>query len=328
MMDFQRHRRARMQAFSRELVQESALKPQDFIYPVFIDESEGTTPVPTLPGIARRGLKALIPHLKDAHKRGIQAVALFPHVPAEKKTEDCREAWNPDNLICRAIGEIKAQIPGLGLLCDAALDPYNPSGQDGFVSPDGTVENDRTVEALVKQSLTLAQAGADIIGPSDMMDGRVGAIRNALEAQGHIRTLILSYAAKYASSLYGPFRDAVGSSSALKGDKKSYQMDPANRAEALREIQTDLEEGADWVMVKPGHTYLDIISECKRTFQVPTFGYHVSGEYAMWAFAAEAGALDRRAALMEILLSFKRAGADGILTYAAFEACGYLASSN
>ena len=249
---------------------------------------------------------------------------LFPEVPADKKTDDCAEAWNPDNLICRTLSTLKSALPEMGLVCDVALDPYNPTGQDGYVSESGEIENDRTVAALVKQSLALAQAGADVIAPSDMMDGRIGAIRGALESEGWPNTLILAYAAKYASSLYGPFRDAVGSAGALSGDKKSYQMDPANRAEALREIESDLAEGADWIMVKPGHTYLDIIRDAKSAFDMPTFGYHVSGEYAMWAFAAEAGAVDRAATIQEILLSFKRAGADGILTYAAFEVADML----
>ena len=319
-----RHRRPRMQSFSRALMRENLLQTSDFIYPVFVQEAEGETPISALPGISRWGGKALLTHVSEARQRGIECVALFPEVPAPLKTTDCAEAWNKDNLICRSLEALKGHIPEMGLMCDVALDPYNPSGQDGYVSAIGEIENDRTVEALVKQALTLAQAGADIIGPSDMMDGRIGAIRMALETQGHPNTILLSYAAKYASALYGPFRDAVGSSGALKGDKKSYQMDPANRAEALREIQSDLDEGADWIMVKPGHTYLDIVREAKSTFDVPTFAYHVSGEYAMWAFAAQAGALDRKASIQEILLSCKRAGADGILTYAAFEVADWL----
>ena len=319
-----RHRHPRMQAFSRALMRETQIRPADFIYPVFIQEAEGTTPIPTLPGISRFGGKALLEHIAEASARGLQAVALFPEVPARQKSDDCREAWNADNLIGRTLKAIKDHVPDLGLVCDVALDPYNPTGQDGYISATGEIENDRTVEALVKQALCLAHAGADVIAPSDMMDGRIGAIRAALEGEGFANTILLSYAAKYASALYGPFRDAIGSSDALKGDKKSYQMDPANRAEALREIQSDLNEGADWIMVKPGHTYLDIIREAKSAFEVPTFAYHVSGEYAMWAFAAEAGALDRKTSIQEILLSCKRAGADGILTYAAFEVADWL----
>ncbi len=317
---FTRHRRARYAAFARHLVQETRLGPQDLIYPVFVQEEEGRTAIPPLPGVHRYGGQALLDHVKEAAARGIRLLALFPVVPSHRKTDDCAEAFSANNLICRTLRTLKDSIPHLGLMADVALDPYNPNGQDGFVALDGTIENDATLVALVKQARVLADAGADVLGPSDMMDGRVGAIRTMLEAQGHERTLILSYAAKYASSLYGPFREAVGSAGALVGDKRSYQMDPANRQEALREIETDMAEGADWIMVKPGHTYLDIVADCKAIFQVPTFAYHVSGEYAMWAFAAQAGALDRRASLKEILLSFRRAGCDGILTYAAFEA--------
>ena len=323
-IQYNRLRRARYANFSRRLIQETRLAPQDFIYPVFVQEEEGKTAIPTLPGIFRYGGKALINHVKEASARGIQLVALFPVVPADLKTEDCTEAFSPDNLVSRTLKSLKDSIPELGLMVDIALDPYNPTGQDGFLEADGTVQNDNTVRALVKQAKVLANAGADVLGPSDMMDGRVGAIRQMLEAEGFERTLILSYAAKYASALYGPFRNAIGSAAALVGDKKSYQMDPCNRLEALREIETDIEEGADWIMVKPGHTYLDIISDCKLTFQVPTFAYHVSGEYAMWAFAVEAGALNRWDSLREILLSFRRAGCDGILTYTAFEAANHL----
>ena len=305
-------------------MRETNLEPQHLIYPLFVMEAEGRQAIDTLPGIARYGGQALIDHAREALARGITTFALFPVVDSALKTQGCEEAYNPDNLISRTLKRLKEALPEAGLMADVALDPYNPNGQDGFVAADGTVDNDKTLIALVAQAKVLAEAGADIIGPSDMMDGRVRLIRDMLEAQGHERTLILSYAAKYASSLYGPFRDAVGSSTALVGDKKSYQMDPANRAEALREIQTDLEEGADWVMIKPGHSYLDIVADCKATFGVPTFAYHVSGEYAMWAFAAAAGALDRRASIREILLSFRRAGCDGVLTYAAFEAAEYL----
>ena len=323
---FKRLRRTRMNAFSRDLTREISLCAHDFIYPIFVQETAGISPIATLPGIARYGGKDVVNHVKEAYARGIRAIALFPEVPQNLKTLGCEEAFNPDNLMCRTIATLKEAVPEMGLVCDVALDPYNPSGQDGFLADDGRgiVENDRTVAALVKQALVLARAGADVIAPSDMMDGRILAIRSALEAEGFDRTLILSYAAKYASCLYGPFREAVGSSGVLVGDKKSYQMDPANRAEALREIETDLEEGADWVMVKPAHTYMDIIADCKATFGVPTFGYHVSGEYAMWAFAAQAGAIDQVTSIKEILLSLKRAGCDGILTYAAFEAAEYL----
>ena len=321
---FQRHRTSRYKAFSRALVRETHLSPADFIYPIFVQEDEGSTQIDTLPGIHRYGGKALLTHAREAAARGIPAIALFPQVPTALKTADCREAFNPDNLVCRSLRRIKDALPDLGLMCDVALDPYNITGQDGFLNADGTIENDKTVEALVAQALVQVAAGADIVGPSDMMDGRILAIRTALESQGYVKTLLLSYAAKYASSLYGPFRAAVGSGAHLVGDKNSYQMDPANRQEALREIKTDIDEGADWIMIKPCHTYLDIISDCKASFGIPTFAYHVSGEYAMWAFAAQAGALDRHAALKEILLSFKRAGCDGILTYAAFEAAEIL----
>lgn len=319
-----RHRRARYRNFSRDLVRETQLSVKDLIYPVFVQEEEGQTPLASLPGISRWGGAALLTHLKEAVARGIPAVALFPEVPEHNKTPDCAEAANPNNLICRSVAAIKDALPELGLICDIALDPYNPTGQDGFLDPDGTVDNDATVAALLKQGRVLAQAGADVLAPSDMMDGRVAALRALLEGEGFAKTLILAYAAKYASALYGPFRTAIGAQGALQGDKKSYQMDPANRREAGREIETDLAEGADWILVKPGHTYLDIIADCKARFGVPTFGYHVSGEYAMWAFAAKAGAIDPRAALMEILLSFRRAGCDGVLTYAAFEAATWI----
>ena len=321
---FKRLRRARMAGFSRALVQETRLSSDDLIYPLFVQETEGSVPIPSLPGIQRRGGTALVDHVREAVARGIRAVALFPQVPQDKKTPGCEEAFNPDNLVCRSMQTIKEALPDLGIICDVALDPYNPTGQDGFLAADGTVENDRTVAALVQQALVQTRAGADVIAPSDMMDGRILAIRSALEAEGFDRTLILAYAAKYASCLYAPFREAVGSAGVLRGDKQSYQMDPANRREALREIKADLDEGADWVMVKPAHTYLDIIADCKARFGVPTFGYQVSGEYALWAFAAEAGAIDRIKVLKEILTSLKRAGCDGILTYAAFEAVEYL----
>ena len=321
---FIRHRRPRYAEFSRKLVKETQLSAENLVYPIFVQEEEGNTALSMLPGISRYGGKALINHVKEAYARGIPLVSLFPVVNQALKTETCNEAFSSDNLICRTIKDLKNAIPELGLMADVALDPYNPNGQDGFVDTDGTVANDPTVEALVKQSKVLADAGADVLGPSDMMDGRIGLIRGMLEREGHHRTILLSYAAKYASALYGPFRNAVGSSNSLVGDKKSYQMDPANRMEAIREIRTDLEEGADWVMIKPGHTYLDIITECKRTFGVPTFAYHVSGEYAMWAFAAQHGVIDRKKSLMEILLSFRRAGCDGILSYAAFEAADIL----
>ena len=321
---FVRHRRSRQSPFTRTMIQETTLRCKNFIYPVFVQDEEGTTPIATLPFIHRYGGQALKDHVREAAARGIQAFALFPVVPESLKTFDCGEAFNPDGLMCRTLKTLKTLNPDLGLIADVALDPYNANGQDGFVDSKGYVDNDRTLTALVKQAQVLAEAGADVIAPSDMMDGRVAAIRTMLEETGITQTIILSYAAKYASSLYGPFREAIGSGQVLVGDKKSYQMDPANRREALREIRTDLEEGADWIMVKPAHTYLDIIADCKAAFGVPTFAYHVSGEYAMWAFAAQAGAIDRRRSLQEILLSMRRAGADGILTYAAFEVAEYL----
>ncbi len=315
-----RMRRTRMNAWSRRLVAEHVLSVNDLIWPIFVKEGQGAAePIATMPGVFRHTHESLKPALEEAAKLGIPAVALFPVVDASKKSDDAREAYNADNLVCRTIRHIKKVAPELGVICDVALDPYTSHGHDGLIRGDEII-NDETVNVLVQQSLVQAQAGCDVIAPSDMMDGRVGAIRHALEEKGFKNTLILAYAAKYASAFYGPFRDAIGSSSSLgKRDKRTYQMDAANLSEALREVALDLEEGADWVMVKPGMPYLDIVRAVKENFGVPTFVYQVSGEYAMLKAAAAQGMLDGDAAMIEALLAFKRAGADGILTYAAVD---------
>jgi porphobilinogen synthase len=320
-----RPRRLRRDAFSRRLVREHRLAPEDFIYPVFVHEAAGREPVPSMPGVERLSLEALLDVAGQAQALGIPALALFPVTPEAAKSEDAREAWNPEGLAQRAVRALKARFPELGVITDVALDPFTTHGQDGLLDASGYVGNDATVEALVKQALSHAEAGADVVAPSDMMDGRVGALRDALEAAGHVNTRILAYSAKYASSFYGPFRDAVGSAANLgKCGKHTYQMDPANTDEALREVALDLEEGADMVMVKPGLPYLDIVRRVKERFGVPTFAYQVSGEYAMLKAAAMNGWLDERACVLESLLAFKRAGADGILTYFALDAARWL----
>ncbi len=312
-----RLRRLRQTPAIRALVQENTLSPADFIWPVFVREGEGVVePIASMPGVNRLSVDKVAEAAVEAQALGIPSICLFPYTDAALKTEDCAEAWNPDNLSNRATRAIKQAAPDIAVMTDVALDPYNINGHDGFVE-DGQIVNDRTVEALVKQALSQAEAGADIIGPSDMMDGRIGALRGALEAGGHHNVLLLSYAAKYASGFYGPFRDAVGASGALKGDKKTYQQDPGNSDEAMRLIARDLSEGADMVMVKPGMPYLDICQRAKAMFGAPTFAYQVSGEYAMLAGAGERGWLDGEKVMLESLMCFKRAGCDGVLTYFA-----------
>lgn len=312
-----RLRRARQSAAIRGLVRETLLSSDDLIWPVFVREGENIEePVPSMPGVLRRTVDRVAVAAREAYELGVPAICIFPYTPLEQRTEDCAMAWSPDNVANRAIRAIKAAVPEMAVMTDVALDPYNINGHDGFVV-DGEIVNDRTVEALVKMAVAQAEAGADIIGPSDMMDGRIGAIRSALEAGGHHNVMILSYAAKYASAFYGPFRDAVGATGALKGDKKTYQMDPANSNEALRLIERDLNEGADMVMIKPGMPYLDIVRRVKDSFGVPTFAYQVSGEYAMIQAAAQNGWIDGEKVMMESLAGFKRAGCDGVLTYFA-----------
>ncbi|MCE8005664.1 porphobilinogen synthase [Aestuariivita sp.] len=312
-----RMRRTRQSPAIRALVRENTLTSDDLIWPVFVRDGEGMEePVSSMPGVLRRSVDKIVEAAAEARDLGIPVICLFPYTDPALKTEDCAEAWNPENLSNRATRAIKEQVPGIAVMTDVALDPYNINGHDGFVE-DGVIVNDRSVDALVKQTLSQAEAGADIIGPSDMMDGRIGAMRRALEAEGHKNVTIMSYAAKYASAFYGPFRDAVGASGALKGDKKTYQMDPANTDEALRLIERDLNEGADMVMVKPGMPYLDICRRVKDGFGVPTFAYQVSGEYAMIQAAAQNGWIDGEKAMLESLMAFKRAGCDGILTYFA-----------
>lgn len=312
-----RLRRTRQSASIRGLVREHTLTADDLIWPVFVRDGEGIEePIASMPGVVRRSVDKIVEAAQEAADLGIPAICLFPYTDASLKTEDCAEAWNPDNLSNRAIRAIKAAVPDIAIMTDVALDPYNINGHDGYVR-DGKILNDETVEALVKMALAQADSGADIIGPSDMMDGRIGAIRTALEGHGHPNVMILSYAAKYASAFYGPFRDAVGASGALKGDKATYQMDPGNTNEALRIVGRDLDEGADMVMVKPGMPYLDICRRVKDAFGVPTFAYQVSGEYAMITAAAQNGWIDGDKAMIESLLGFKRAGCDGILTYFA-----------
>ena len=319
-----RFRRARQSDAIRSLVRENTLTPADFIWPVFVRDGEDVKePVPSMPGVLRRSVDRVADAARDAYAMGIPAICLFPYTDPSLKTADCAEAWNPDNLSNRATRAIKDAVPDMAVMTDVALDPYNIDGHDGFVE-NGEIVNDRTVEALVKQALSQADAGADIIGPSDMMDGRIGALRQALEAAGHNNVMLLSYAAKYASAFYGPFRDAVGASGALKGDKKSYQMDPANSDEALRLVARDLNEGADMVMIKPGMPYLDICQRVKARFGAPTFAYQVSGEYAMIQAAAQNGWVDGKRVMLESLMGFKRAGCDGVLTYFAPEAARIL----
>ncbi|MCE1160986.1 MAG: porphobilinogen synthase [Burkholderiales bacterium] len=321
-----RMRRMRRDAFSRNLMREHTLTAHDLIYPVFVTEGENLrTPIPSMPNQFRLSLDELLRVAEQAVTLDIPALALFPVVEAHKKTLDGREAFNPDGLVPRVVRALKQEFPQLGIITDGALDPYTSHGQDGLIDETGYVLNDETTEVLVQQSLCNAQAGADVIAPSDMMDGRIGEIRRALEAHEFIHTKIMSYAAKYASHFYGPFRDAVGSAANLgKADKKTYQMDPANVNEALHEVGLDLAEGADMVMVKPGLPYLDVIRAVKDTFKAPTFAYQVSGEYAMLCAAAQNGWLDLDTCMLEALMSFKRAGADGILTYFALEAATLL----
>ena len=314
-----RMRRMRRDDFSRRLMRETRLTVDDLIYPVFVLAGEGQREaVESMPGIERLSIDLLQEEAAAIHALGVPAIALFPVTPEDKKSEDAREAYNPDGLAQRAVRALKAALPDLGVITDVALDPFTTHGQDGLIDDNGYVLNDETVEVLVRQAVSHAEAGADVVAPSDMMDGRIGAVRSALEAGGLHNTRILAYAAKYASGFYGPFRDAVGSAASLAGgDKYSYQMDPANSDEALHEVALDLEEGADMIMVKPGMPYLDIVRRVKDSFGAPTFVYQVSGEYAMLKAAAMNGWLDERAVVMESLLSIKRAGADGILTYYA-----------
>ena len=315
-----RFRRTKKTSEVRALVRENNLTTADLIWPVFICDGENVSqPVPSMPGVFRHSVDRIVEAAKEAADLGIPAICLFPYTNPSLKTEDCAEAWNPDNLSNRATRAIKKAVPTITVMTDVALDPYNINGHDGLVV-DGEILNDETVTALVKQTLSQAEAGADIIGPSDMMDGRVGAMRNALETNGYTNVMIMSYAAKYASAFYGPFRDAVGASGALRGDKKSYQMDSANSNEALRLVARDLSEGADLVMVKPGMPYLDICRLVKDQFGAPTFAYQVSGEYAMLQAAGKNDWLDIDKVMIESLMAFKRSGCDGILTYFAPEA--------
>jgi len=312
-----RLRRMRQSPALRRLVSQNALAPSDLIWPIFVMEGhDAETPIASMPGVTRKTVDRAVIAAREAHALGIPAICIFPYTGMEARTEDCALAWSPENISNQAIRAIKDDVPDIAIMTDIALDPYNINGHDGFVE-NGEIVNDRTVEALVKMALAQAHAGADILGPSDMMDGRVGAIRTALEAERFQNVTILSYTAKYASSFYGPFRDAVGASAALTGDKKTYQMDPANSDEALRLVERDLMEGADMIMVKPGMPYLDICRRVKDTFGVPTFAYQVSGEYAMLQAAAQNGWLNGDAVMMESLMCFKRAGCDGVLTYFA-----------
>jgi porphobilinogen synthase len=320
-----RLRRLRQAPWSRDLVSETVLTPADLIWPLFVTEGTGVEePIASMPGVHRLSVDRIGAAAKEAAGLGIPVVAIFPYTGPGDRTPDGREALNTGNLVCRAVREIKARTDKVGVLCDVALDPYTSHGHDGLMEG-SVILNDETVAVLAQQALVQVEAGCDIIAPSDMMDGRVGAIRAALEAAGRKDTLIMSYAAKYASAFYGPFRDAIGSKGALKGDKKTYQMDPANSDEALREVALDLAEGADMVMVKPGMPYLDIVAKVKDRFGAPTFAYQVSGEYAMIAGAAQNGWLDRDRSMMESLIAFKRAGADGVLTYFARDAARLLA---
>ena len=321
-----RPRRLRKQKFNRSLVRENALSASDLIYPLFVIEGENKREaIESMPGIERVSVDQLLVEAKEIIDLKIQAIALFPVISSDKKTEEAGESYNPDGLVQRAVRSLKRNFPELAVITDVALDPFTSHGQDGLIDSDGYVLNDETVDVLIKQSLSHAEAGADIIAPSDMMDGRVGAIRSALEESGYIHTNILSYSAKYASSFYGPFREAVGSSGNLgKSDKKTYQMDPGNSNEAIREVELDISEGADMVMIKPGLPYLDIVSNVKQTFGVPTFAYHVSGEYAMLKAASQNNWIEEKSTVLETLLCFKRAGADAILTYYAKDAAKWI----
>ena len=321
-----RMRRVRKDDFSRRMVRETVLTANDLIYPVFIIEGENRTQlVPSMPGVERMTLDKLLPVAEKCLKLGVPAMALFPVIEPNLKTPDGAEAMNAKGLVPRVVAELKKRFPELGIICDVALDPYTSHGQDGMIDETGYIINDVTLDILCKQALTQAEAGVDICAPSDMMDGRIGAIRRALDEKNHVHTKIMAYSAKYASGFYGPFRDAVGSATNLgKGDKMTYQMDPANSNEALWEVGLDLQEGADMVMVKPGMPYLDILRRVKDEFQAPTFVYQVSGEYAMLKAAFQNGWLDEKKCAMEALLAFKRAGADGVLTYFALDAAGWL----
>jgi porphobilinogen synthase len=321
-----RMRRGRTSPWMRAMLAEHRLHPSDLIWPLFICEGQGCEePIGSLPGVSRWSVDKLAGRARLAADAGIPCVALFPNTPAKLRTDDAKEALNPDNLICRAIKAIKDAVPEVGVLTDVALDPYTSHGHDGLTDDKGDVLNDQTVVVLAQQAMVQAAAGADIVAPSDMMDGRVAAIRQALDASGHEGTAIMAYAAKYASAFYGPFREAVGSKGLLKSDKRGYQMDPANSAEALREVALDIAEGADMVMVKPGLPYLDVVAAVAREFRVPTFAYQVSGEYAMIEAAAAAGAGERDALILETLLAFKRAGATGVLTYHALDTARLIA---
>ncbi|WP_374623725.1 porphobilinogen synthase [Devosia sp.] len=323
-LDGRRQRRLRRTGWMRDLVRETVLTPADFIWPLFIIEGRNErTGIRTMPGVERLSIDLAVEAARAAAAEGIPALALFPNTPDHLRNENGSEAYNPDNLMCRALAAIKSAVPGIGLIADVALDEYSSDGQDGLVR-DGVILNDETVEAMVRSALVQTRAGADIIAPSDMMDGRVGAIRHALDAEGFDDTAIMSYSAKFASAYYGPFREAVGSGSRLKGDKRTYQLDFANADEAMREVEQDIAEGADMVMVKPGMPYLDIVRRVREEFDIPLFAYQVSGEYAMLRFAADAGAINGEAAMMEGLMAFKRAGCDGVLTYFALEAARLL----
>jgi porphobilinogen synthase len=321
-----RMRRMRSNSFTREMMAEHQLSPKDLIYPMFaIEGTNRSEAIPSMPGIQRMSIDLLIKEAQQLVELGIPALALFPVTPADLKSLCAKEAFNPQGLAQRAVRAIKMAVPDIAIITDVALDPFTSHGQDGLIDDSGYVLNDETIEVLLKQALSHAEAGADIVAPSDMMDGRIGMIRQALESHGHVHTCIMAYSAKYASSYYGPFRDAVGSANNIKGgNKKSYQMDPANSDEALREIALDIQEGADMVMVKPGMPYLDIVRRCKEEFKVPTFAYQVSGEYAMHKAAFANGWLEEDAVILESLLAFKRAGADGILTYFAKQAAQLL----
>ena len=321
-----RPRRMRKDEFSRRLMREHHLTTDDLIYPVFVMEGhQKEEAIPSMPGIKRQSMDLIIETAKECFKLGIPAIALFPVIDQKLKTEDAKEAYNPEGLIPKVVALLKQAVPQLGVITDVALDPYTSHGQDGLIDSSGYILNDETVDVLIKQALSHAKAGADIVAPSDMMDGRIGKIREALEKEGFVHTKILAYSAKYASSFYGPFRDAVGSAKNLgHSDKNSYQMDPANTNEALTEVELDIHEGADMVMVKPGMPYLDIVYRVKTSFGVPTYAYQVSGEYAMLKAASQNGWLDEKAVVMESLLAFKRAGADGILSYYAMEVARWL----
>ena len=321
-----RPRRNRRTDWSRRLVRETSLSVDDLIWPIFLIEGQKKCEaIESMPGVERLSIDLAVAAAREAASLGLPAIALFPYTDLSLRDEQASEALNPANLVCRAVRAVKAEVPAIGIICDVALDPYTSHGHDGLLSK-GEIDNDRTVEVLVAQALIQAEAGCDILAPSDMMDGRVGAIRDALEANGCTQTQILAYAAKYASGFYAPFRDAVGSAATLRGDKRSYQMDPANGEEALREVALDIAEGADMVMVKPGLPYLDIVWRVKQAFQMPTFAYQTSGEYAMIAAAAERGWIDRDRVMLETLLAFKRAGADAILTYFAVDTARLLSA--